>query len=74
MIITNDKFRDHIFKISKDDLISNSLSRWRENHIISYNPHNDKVELTFPSKISYIIQKNGDKWHIPIGDGKWRCC
>ncbi len=72
MIITNDKFRDHIFKLSSEDLISNDLSRWMDNNIITYVANHD-VKLVYPSNISYKIQKNSSKWHLPIGNDEWNC-
>ena len=35
-IVTNDKFRDHIFKIPDEDLVGNNLSKWIENSVIRF--------------------------------------
>ena len=33
-LLTNDKLRDHVSKISEDNLFYNSLSRWIENNVV----------------------------------------
>mgnify|MGYP006108692027 CR=1 FL=1 len=77
-VVTNDLLRDHIFKISEEDLISNSLSRWIKNSIITYDTIENRiqiqsVELNFPQDISIKIQKVSGRWHFPISDDRWIC-
>lgn len=76
LIITNDLLRDHINKISEENIISNTLYRWITDYIVRYdfinsNPNNPI--LTFPNKISIKIQKNNNIWHIPTSNKKWIC-
>jgi hypothetical protein len=76
MVVTNDQFRDHIFKISDEDIHSKTLVKWMQNSIISYKSKHKldiKANIRFPRKVSYVAQKNEDNWHIPIGNGKWMC-
>lgn len=76
-VLTNDKLTDHIFKISEEDLDSNTLQKWIDNSIITFNTFesNNKIniKLNFPNEISYKAQKNNGFWHIPIKPENWIC-
>ena len=56
-VITNDQLRDHIFKISEEDVISNNLSRWISNYIVGYELIDNTFYLHYPEPISVKIQK-----------------
>ena len=76
MVVSNDQFRDHIFKISDEDIYSKTLVKWMQNTMITFkskHKQDSSVKILFPQKISYIAQKNGGHWHVPIGDGNWMC-
>ena len=78
-LLTNDKLRDHVSKISEDNLFYNSLSRWIENNVVNYlfNKVKQIHEFDEPLKYSIKIQRNliNDKaiWHLPLIDRKWLC-
>jgi hypothetical protein len=76
-VLTNDKLTDHIFKISDEDLDSNTLQKWINNSIITYNTFESNntinIDLNFPNEISYKTQKNNGFWHIPIKPENWIC-
>lgn len=78
-LLTNDKLRDHVSKISEDNLFYNSLSRWIENNVVNYlfNKVKQIHEFDEPLKYSIKIQRNliNDKaiWHLPLIDSKWLC-
>lgn len=73
LVLTNDHLRDHIYKISEDSLISNTLSVWINNNIIKYELVDYDYNIIFPIDYSIKIQKNEGIWHIPISDGRWIC-
>ena len=77
-IVTNDKLRDHVFKISERSLIDNTLSKWIERSIINYEFNSnsfliESLKLKYPQKYSNRIQKLNNIWHFPINDNKWFC-
>jgi hypothetical protein len=77
-IVTNDKLRDHIFKISEKTLIDNTLSKWIERSIINYEFNSnsfslESLKLNYPKEYSVRIQKVNNIWHFPIKDNKWFC-
>ena len=58
VVVTNDLLRDHISKISEENIISNTLSRWISDYIVQYdftnaNPKN--AVLKYPNQISIKI-------------------
>ena len=69
LILTNDKFRDHIFKIPDEDLVGNNLSKWIENSVIRFKG----IDLIFPNSVSFVAQKVNDMWYIPTTNGEWIC-
>lgn len=76
LVVTNDLLRDHINKISEENIISNTLFRWISDYIVRYdfintNPYNPI--LTYPNKISVKIQQNNNVWHLPINKEEWIC-
>jgi hypothetical protein len=77
LVVTNDLLRDHINKISEENIISNTLLRWISDHVIRYdfpNSRNSKDSmLTYPDDISFKIQQNNSVWHLPINKGRWIC-
>jgi len=60
-VVSNDKFRDHIFKISFKDFNNDVLKRWIRDNVITF--VGDK--LTFPPPYSRQIQVIEDKYYIP---------
>ena len=71
-IITNDKLTDHIFRISEDDIHSNTLLRWIKNCVVTYSVDSGTIEYVYPPDVSYRAQKT-EYWHIPIGNNDWLC-
>lgn len=72
-VVSNDRFRDHIFKISEEDVASDSLTRWIEGSIIRYDFVDSEYNLHMPLSYSVRIQKNGEFWHLPLTDSNWLC-
>jgi len=72
LVMTNDMLRDHIFKISDENIISNTLSTWINNNIIRYELVDNEYQLIYPKECSMKIQKCSDIWHIPTSFG-WIC-
>ncbi len=72
LVMTNDMLRDHIFKISDENIISNTLSIWMNNNIIRYDLVDYEYQLIYPKEYSMKIQKCNDIWHIPTSFG-WIC-
>ena len=77
LVVTNDLLRDHINKISEENIISNTLFRWISDYVIRYEfPNSRNPEdstLTYPDEISFKIQQNNGVWHLPINKEKWIC-
>ena len=73
LIVTNDLLRDHIFKISDDNLISNTLSIWIDNNTIRYEYIKNEYILIFPDTYSKKIQNINAIWHLPLYNNKWLC-
>lgn len=76
IVVTNDLLRDHINKISEDDLISNTLDKWISEYIVKYSFANKKkfaVKLCFPNDITIKAQQNKSHYHIPVCNNKWIC-
>jgi len=76
LVVSNDRLTDHIFKISEEDIYSNTLLRWIKNSIITFKTCeklSDNIQLTlkFPDKISYRAQKSNGQWYIPVGNKEW---
>jgi hypothetical protein len=77
-IVTNDKLKDHIFNISEKTLIENTLSKWMEISIITYEFKSnsfslESLKLNYPKNYSERIQKVNNVWHLPLDDNKWFC-
>ena len=75
-IVTNDKLRDHQFKISEKTNINNTLSKFIDRFVIRYDFKNmkyqmDNVILNFPNTYSTEIQKVRN-WHLPYNN-EWLC-
>tara|TARA_B110000208_G_C11780462_1_gene433637 strand:- start:39 stop:1286 length:1248 start_codon:yes stop_codon:yes gene_type:complete len=75
-IVTNDKLRDHQFKISEKNNINNTLAKFIDRFVIRYdfknmNYDNTNVVLNFPNTYSTEIQKVNN-WHFPYNN-KWVC-
>jgi hypothetical protein len=65
-IITNDKFRDHLFRVSDEN-----FSLWLMDYIIPYNFNNEYLELFYPLPYSSVIQKSDDGYYIPTTSEFW---
>jgi hypothetical protein len=72
-VLTNDLLRDHVYKISEDNLISNTLTVWKENSIIKYELIDGIYNIMYPLDYSIKVQNNKGKWHIPIIRNQWIC-
>ena len=76
-ILTNDKLKDHQFKLSVKTNINNTLQKLIEKKVINYH-FNDKIwsitnlNLIFPNLYSKQIQNINNYWHFPYCD-KWIC-
>ena len=67
-VVSNDLFRDHIFKISEKTMLGNTLSKWIDRNVIRYDFYKrnyKKLNLKFPNKYSRNIQLINGKWHLP---------
>jgi len=77
LVITNDLLRDHINKISEENIISNTLFRWISDYVVHYEFPNSRKskesKLTYPDDISFKIQQNNSVWHLPINNNMWIC-
>ena len=60
-IVSNDKFKDHIFKISEELIVSNILSKWIKNSVITYKTMEKKniihIKLNFPKKLVIVLKR-----------------
>lgn len=72
-VLTNDLLRDHIYRISEESLISNTLSVWKNNSIVNYELVDNNYNVIYPLEYSVKVQCVDDHWHIPITGGKWIC-
>ena len=72
-VLTNDLLRDHIYKISEESLISNTLSVWKNNSIVKYELVDNDYKIIYPLEYSVKVQCVDEHWHIPVTDGKWIC-
>ena len=76
-VVTNDQLRDHIFKISEQDLYQDVLKKWIERRIINYKfkfkDYNNlsSLKLIFPNKFSTRVQKINDIWYLPENKNRW---
>jgi len=75
-IVTNDKLRDHQFKISEKTNINNTLSKFIDKFVIRYDfinkiYNNNNINIIFPNTFSTEIQKI-NYWHFPYNN-KWLC-
>lgn len=77
-LITNDKFRDHIFKLSKKKFNLDIIGQWRKERVIEYSIMTDSLNASqrvvkFISPVSYStrIQKVGDNFMVPLTTDKW---
>ena len=71
-VVTNDMLRDHIFKISEESIISNTLSTWIDSYVIRYELLDNNYELRYPKEYSTKVQNCDGIWHIPSTTG-WVC-
>lgn len=76
-ILTNDKLKDHQFKLSVKTNINNTLQKLIEKKVINYH-FNDKIwsiknlNLIFPNLYSKQIQNINNYWHFPF-QNNWIC-
>lgn len=64
-LITNDKFRDHIFKLSKKTHSLDLVAQWRQEKIIEYDFDHGNLVLEHPLSYSFRIQYLGGKYYVP---------
>ena len=77
-IVTNDKLRDHQFKISEKNNLNNTLAKLIDRRVIRYDFKNKNYDdtnliLKYPNSYSTEIQKVNNIWHFPINNNKWLC-
>ncbi len=76
-ILTNDKLKDHQFKLAEKTKINNTLQKLIEKKVINYH-FNKKIwsitnlNLTFPNLYSKQIQNINNYWHFPF-QNNWIC-
>ncbi len=70
-LITNDKFRDHIFKLSKKTHSLDLVAQWREEKIIEYDFDHGKMNLKYPLEYSFRVQYIDSKYYVPNKDTLW---
>lgn len=76
-IITNDKFRDHIFKFSNKIGKLNLISQWKQDYGINYkfainfDTESDHVSTYNCSEYSSIVQKSIYGYYIPTSTKFW---
>jgi len=77
-LLTNDLFRDHIYKFTicaeEQNKYFNLMQQWCQENVIKYEfkKHNTSIILTEPCKWSTVIQKSeAGSYYVPIDDGKW---
>ena len=76
-IITNDKLKDHQFKISEKTKINNTIQRLTNEKVINFYFNSkswteSNLKLTFPNNYSTEIQNINNYWHFPYHN-KWIC-
>lgn len=78
-LVTNDLFRDHIFKLSRRDHSLDLLGQWHEETAIKYNVEMEQdgkrrrqiIIFTQPLRWSRRVQKLEDVYYVPVEDGAW---
>ena len=60
LLVTNDKFRDHIFA-QETEQAAELLSIWRLESVVEY----DMDRLYYPNPYSNRVQRDGNKYYIP---------
>ena len=60
LLITNDQFRDHIYKLS-----SSLVKCWRAEKVVEYQYSSDTLVLYKPLPYSFRVQKCNDYYYIP---------
>lgn len=69
-ILTNDKFRDHIFNISIKFGNYDLIYQWKQDYGINYSFNLNEINL-YTSYYSYIIQKSEIGYYIPTSSELW---
>ena len=64
-LITNDKFRDHIFKLSKKTHSLDLVAQWRQEKIIEYDIDHGNLVFKYPLNYSFRIQYIDGKYYVP---------
>jgi hypothetical protein len=64
-VLTNDKFRDHIFNLS------DRLIQWKWDYGMNYIFHNNTISICQQSEYSVVIQRLEDGYYIPTYDDDW---
>ena len=70
-LITNDKFRDHIFKLSKKTHSLDLVAQWRQEKIIEYDFDHGKMNFKHPLEYSFRVQHIDSKYYVPNKDALW---
>ncbi|EGD81448.1 hypothetical protein PTSG_02169 [Salpingoeca rosetta] len=78
-VLTNDMFRDHMYRVSKIPG-GHLFDRWRRGHCISYDmvykrgSRQPTINLMWPPKHDNVAQPTETAWHLPCVDNTWLCC
>lgn len=71
-IVTNDKFRDHIYKLSKDKNLNLIIKQWFNDYTLNYKYNYNLIPIIDkPLNYSKIIQKIDDNILIPTINNDW---
>lgn len=67
LLVTNDKFRDHIYKLSSKDHNLDLIGAWRQEKVVEYTmqPKGGPVTLLMPPPFSYRVQKSDKYYYLP---------
>jgi hypothetical protein len=65
-LITNDKFRDHIFMLSSKEHNLDLIAQWRHEKVIEYDYEHGQVVLLEPPIYSFRVQRVKNVYYLPI--------
>ena len=72
-LLTNDQFRDHVFKLSKKDYNLDLMAQWRKERAVEYEFRRGDIVVDFkhPLPWSPRIQQTEEHFYIPLDSGEW---
>lgn len=67
LLVTNDQFRDHVFKLSKKDHNLDLIAQWRQEKVIEYDMGGKCGPVTLMTSVpySYRVQKIDNTYYLP---------